>query len=60
MKIRAVSDHRVPPNLAETRKEDRHRMTLDALADVEAKRTVTHVEVEAWAKRLGRAKRTRR
>jgi hypothetical protein len=35
-------------------------MTLDALADVEAKRTVTHVEVEAWAKRLGRAKRTRR
>ena len=40
--------------------EDRHRMTLDALADVDAKRTADHAEIEAWADRLGRPKRARR
>ena len=40
--------------------EERHRMTLEALEDVDAGRTVDHQEIEAWADRLGRTKRTRR
>jgi predicted transcriptional regulator len=41
--------------------EKRHRLTLEALADVDAKRTLDHAEVEAWVERLTRTKpRTRR
>jgi len=40
--------------------EERHRMTLDALADVNANRTADHAEIEAWADRLGKPKRARR
>ncbi len=40
--------------------EKRHRLTLDALADVDAKRTVDHAEIEAWAEGLTKAKRPRR
>jgi predicted transcriptional regulator len=29
--------------------EKRHRLTLEALADVDAGRTLEHAEVEAWA-----------
>ena len=34
--------------------EKRHQLTLEGLADVDAGRTVDHVEVEAWAKKLAR------
>jgi predicted transcriptional regulator len=37
--------------------EKRHRLTLEALKDVDAGRTVEHAEVEAWAKGLPGAKR---
>ena len=37
--------------------EKRHRLTIEALADVDAGRTVEHAEVEAWAKNLPNAKR---
>lgn len=40
--------------------EKRHRLTLEALADVEAGRTLDHAEIEAWAEGLGKAKRSRR
>ena len=40
--------------------EKRHRLTLEALKDVDAGRTVEHAEVEAWAKGLFRAKRRAR
>jgi predicted transcriptional regulator len=40
--------------------EKRHRLTLEALADVDAKRTVDHAEIEAWAEGLGKPKRSRR
>lgn len=40
--------------------EKRRLLTLEALADVDAKRTVGHAEIEAWAKRLGKPKRPRR
>jgi predicted transcriptional regulator len=40
--------------------ERRHRLTLEALADVEAGRTLDHAEVEAWAEGLDKAKRSRR
>jgi len=33
--------------------EERHRMTLEALADVDAGRVIDHAEVEAWADTLG-------
>jgi len=35
-------------------------MTQEALADVDARRTVDHSEVEAWANRLNKTKRSRR
>jgi len=35
------------------REELRRRMTLDALADVDASRGVTHAQVKAWAASLG-------
>lgn len=33
--------------------EERHRMTLEALADVDGNRVVTHQAVHAWASGLG-------
>ena len=33
--------------------EERHRMTLDALADVEAGRVIDHQSIQAWADSLG-------
>lgn len=40
--------------------EKRHRLTLEALQDVDAGRTVEHAEVETWAKGLSGAKRRTR
>jgi predicted transcriptional regulator len=41
--------------------EKRHRLTLEALADVAARRTLEHEEVEAWAAALDKPKpRSRR
>lgn len=40
--------------------EKRHRLTLEALADVDRKRTLDHSVVEAWAEGLGKPKRPRR
>lgn len=40
--------------------EKRHQLTLEALADVDAKRTVNHAEIEAWAEGLTRPKRRAR
>jgi len=41
--------------------ERRFQLTLDALADVDAKRTLDHAEIEAWAEGLSKKKaRTRR
>jgi predicted transcriptional regulator len=40
--------------------EERHRMTQEALEDVDAKRTVDHAEIEAWADRMAKPKRARR
>ncbi len=37
--------------------KDRHRMTLEALADVEAGNVVEHEQVQAWADSLERAKK---
>ena len=39
--------------------EKRHRLTLEALADVDKKRSVDHAEIEAWAAGLGKPKRSR-
>lgn len=33
--------------------EERHRMTLEALADVDAGRVINHQAVQAWADSLG-------
>jgi predicted transcriptional regulator len=41
--------------------EKRHRLTLEALADVDAGRTLDQEEVERWAEQLGQQpKRARR
>lgn len=40
--------------------EKRHRLTLEALADVDRKRTLDHAEVEAWAAELDKPKWSRR
>jgi predicted transcriptional regulator len=40
--------------------EKRHRLTLEALEDVDAGRTVEHAEMEAWAKGLSGARRRAR
>jgi predicted transcriptional regulator len=40
--------------------ERRHRLTLEALADVDAGRTLDHSEVERWMEGLNKAKRQRR
>jgi hypothetical protein len=60
MRTRAVTDHHLPANLEQTREEERHRMTLDALADVDAKRTVEHAKIDAWASRLHKTEDGRR
>lgn len=39
--------------------EQRHRMTLQALADVDARRSHDHAVVRAWVRDLGKAKRKR-
>ena len=36
--------------------EKRFQLTLEALADVDSKRTVDHAEVEAWAEGLAKTK----
>ena len=40
--------------------EERRRMTREALADVEARRTHAHAKIEAWAKSLRKPKRKAR
>jgi predicted transcriptional regulator len=40
--------------------EKRHRLTLEALKDVESNRTVDHAEIEAWAEGLAKTKSRRR
>ena len=40
--------------------DERHRQTQEALADVDAGKTVEHADVEAWAAQLGTAKRKTR
>ena len=40
--------------------EKRHQLTLEALADVDAKRTVDHAEIEAWVGSLSKPKRRAR
>ena len=40
--------------------EKRFQLTLEALADVDSKRTVDHAEVEAWVEGLSKAKRRAR
>jgi predicted transcriptional regulator len=40
--------------------EKRHLLTLEALADVDAGRTLDHAEVERWAEGLSATKRQRR
>ena len=40
--------------------ERRYALTLEALADVDAGRTVEHAEVQAWAETLGKTKSSRR
>lgn len=37
--------------------EKRHQLTLEALADIDAKRTVDHTEIEAWAEGLSKPKK---
>jgi predicted transcriptional regulator len=40
--------------------EERYRLTLEALAEVDAGRTVSHADVEGWAKGLGKSRARRR
>ncbi len=40
--------------------EKRHRRMLEALADVDAGRTLDQVEIELWVEGLGKPKRPRR
>jgi predicted transcriptional regulator len=37
--------------------DERHRLTMEALADVEAGRVIDHQAVQAWAESLGTGKR---
>jgi predicted transcriptional regulator len=39
--------------------EARHRLTMEALADVDAGRVIDHQSVQAWADSLGNGKRRR-
>jgi predicted transcriptional regulator len=40
--------------------EKRFRLTIEALADVDAKRTIDHIAVEAWAAELSKPRRRAR
>ncbi|MGQ0652400.1 MAG: CopG family ribbon-helix-helix protein [Betaproteobacteria bacterium] len=40
--------------------EERHRLTLEALAEVKAGRTIDHEEVKAWAAKLARSARKKK
>lgn len=40
--------------------DERHRQTLEALAEVDSGKTVEHADVEAWAAQLGNPKPKRR
>lgn len=40
--------------------EKRHQLTLEALTDVDSKRTVDHAAIEAWAGGLAKTKSRRR
>lgn len=40
--------------------ERRFQLTLEALGDVDSKRTVDHAEIDAWAEGLPKAKRRAR
>ena len=40
--------------------EKRHRLTLEALADVDAGRNVDHAKIKLWAEGLGKPRRPRR
>lgn len=40
--------------------EKRHRLTVEALADVDAGRTLEHAEVEAWTRGLGKPETSKR
>ena len=40
--------------------DERHRQTQEALAEVDAGKTVEHTDVEAWAEQLGIAKPRKR
>ena len=40
--------------------EERHKMTLEALADVDAGRVIDHQAVQAWAAGLGKGKKSRK
>jgi predicted transcriptional regulator len=39
--------------------EERHRLTMEGLADVEAGRVIDHQAVQVWADSLGAAKKRR-
>jgi predicted transcriptional regulator len=39
--------------------EQRHRLTIEALADVDAGRMLDHMELEAWADNLGKPPKRR-
>jgi predicted transcriptional regulator len=39
--------------------EERHRLTLEALADVDAGRVIDHQAVQTWADNLGTGKKRR-
>jgi hypothetical protein len=45
------SARKLAPRLSHS---ERRRLTLEALADADAKRVIEHAEVEAWAEGLGR------
>jgi predicted transcriptional regulator len=40
--------------------EERHKLTLEGLADIDAGRVVPHAQVQAWAAGLGQARAKRR
>ncbi len=48
---KAHGREKADPNSSPDEKE-RHRLTLEGLADVDEGRTVPHAEVEKWAKNL--------
>ena len=59
MAMRTVSN-RSPADLAEKLEWLMERLTFEALADVKARRTHDHAEIEAWAASLDAPKRKAR